>query len=46
MTLSERVQKRALCSQVSYALVTMPEEESGGGGGGVVEGESDSSRPC
>lgn len=30
--LSVRVKKRALCSQVSYALVTMP--EGGGGGGG------------
>lgn len=33
-TVSVRVKKRALCSQVSYALVTMP--EGGGGGGGWV----------
>lgn len=34
MTLSVPVKKRALCSQVSYALVTMPEERGGGAGSG------------
>lgn len=34
VSLFVRVKKRALCSQVSYALVTMPEGRSGGGGGG------------
>lgn len=33
-TLSVRVKKRSLCSQVSYAFVTMPEGRWGGGGGG------------
>lgn len=41
VTLSVRVKRRALCSQVSYALVTMPEGSSGGG-----EGEFDGSGPC
>lgn len=35
VTLSLRVKKRALCSQVSYALVTMPEGGGGGSGGWV-----------
>lgn len=33
-TLSVSVKKRSLCSQVSYAFVTMPEGGRGGGGGG------------
>lgn len=38
-TLSVRVKERSLCSQVSYAFVTMPEggwggSRGGGGGGG------------
>lgn len=33
VTLSLHVKKRALCSQVSYALVTMPEGGGGGSGG-------------